>query len=181
MFLGHLTGLTFCVFIKLYHPQIFKMQDCYSFLKCLEWKIVKELGVFKDGIVLAYSFLPPKDYKPTFQAKWNTKHLLGINWNNRKLKFTELSSIIHQPCSPTTEYFAKGLEKCNLLSNYLFKDVENLNDLGCPKVSKLLNNADTDWDIRIDTKRQFTVPRRKHMLMKVGLLIFLITYNICNF
>ena len=115
-------------------------------MECLEGKIVKELGVFKDGIVLGYSFLPPKDYKPTFQAKWNTKNLHGINWNNGKLEYTELSSIIHQHCSPTTEYFAKGLEKCNLLSNYLCKDVENLDDLGCPKVSKLLNNSDTDWD-----------------------------------
>ena len=24
--------------------------------------------------------------------------------------------------------------------------MENLDDLGCPKVSKLLNNSDTDWD-----------------------------------
>ena len=44
---------------------------------------------------------------------------------------------------PTTEFFAKRLEKCNLLSNHLCKDVENL---GCPKVSKMLNNSDTDWD-----------------------------------
>ena len=68
----------------------------------LEGKIVKELGVFKDGIVLGYSFLPPKDYKPTFQAKGNTKNLHGINWNNGKLEYTELSSIIHKHCSPTT-------------------------------------------------------------------------------
>ena len=27
-FLGHLTGLIFCVFIKFYHTQIFKMLDC---------------------------------------------------------------------------------------------------------------------------------------------------------
>ena len=38
-------------------------------IECLEGKIVTELVVFKDGIVLGYSFFPPKDYKPTFQAK----------------------------------------------------------------------------------------------------------------
>ena len=48
----------------------------------LEGKIVKELGIFKDGIVLGYSFLPPKDYKTNFQAKWNTKNMHGINWNH---------------------------------------------------------------------------------------------------
>ena len=31
-FLGHLTGLIFCVFIKLYYNHIFKMPDFYSFL-----------------------------------------------------------------------------------------------------------------------------------------------------
>ena len=31
--------------------------------------MVKELDVFKDGIVLGYSFLPSNDYKPIFQAK----------------------------------------------------------------------------------------------------------------
>ena len=115
-------------------------------IECLEGQIVKELGVFEDGIVLGYSLTQTKIYKPTFQAKWITKTLHGINWKNGKLEYTELSSIIHQHCSPTTEYFAKGLEKCNLLLKYLSKDVENLDDFGCPKFSKLLNNLDTDWD-----------------------------------
>ena len=99
-------------------------------IECLEGQIVKMLGVFVDGIVLGHCFLPPKDYKPTFRAKWTNKNLHGINWNNRKLEYTELSSIIHQHCSHTTEYFAKRLKKCNLLLKYLCKDVENLDDLG---------------------------------------------------
>ena len=115
-------------------------------IECLEGQIVKELGVFMDGIVLRYGFLPTKDKKPTFQAKWNTKNLHGIKWNNGKLEYTELSSIIHQPCAPTTENFQKGLEKCNLLLKYLCKDVENPDDLRCAKISKFLNNSDTDWD-----------------------------------
>ena len=77
----------------------------------LEGQNCQELGVFKDGIVLGYIFLPPKDYKTNFKAKWNTKNFNGINWNNGKLEYTELTSINHQHCSPTTEYFAKGLEK----------------------------------------------------------------------
>ena len=135
-------------------------------IECMEGKIVKELGVFKEGIVLGYKFLPPKDYKPTFQADRSTKYLNGINWNNGKLEYTELSSINHQHCSLTTEYFAKGLEKCNLLSNNLCKDVENLDDLGCPKVSKILNSSDTDWDCSnypYRHKRHFTLQRRKLM------------------
>ena len=114
-------------------------------IECLERKIVKE-GIFKDGVVLGYSFLPPKDYKPIFQAKWNTKIMHGINWNHGQLDYSELAFIIHQHCSPTTKYFAKGLEKCKILSPYLCKDVENLDYLGCPKASKLLENHDAEWN-----------------------------------
>ena len=85
-------------------------------IECLEEKIVKVLGIFKDGIVLGYGFLPPKDYKPNFLAKWNTKNMHGINWNHRKLDYSELANTIHQHFSPTTEYFAKGLENCKILS-----------------------------------------------------------------
>ena len=115
-------------------------------IECLEGKIVKELGIFKDGIVLGYSFLPPTDYKPTFQAKWNLKNMHRINWNHGKLDYSELAFIIHRHCSPTTEYFAKGLEKCKVLLAYLCKDVKNLDDLGCPNASKLLENDDADWN-----------------------------------
>ena len=104
------------------------------------------MGIFKDGIVHGYSFLSPKDYKPTFQAKWNTKNMHGIIWNHGKLDYPELAFIIHQHCSPTAEYFAKGLEKCKMLSPYLCKDVENLDDLGCPKASKLLENDAAEWN-----------------------------------
>ena len=39
------------------------------------------------------------------------------------------------------EYFAKGLEKCKFLSTLLGKEVENLDDYGCPKIQHL----NTDW------------------------------------
>ena len=70
--------------------------------------------------------------------------MTGINWNHGKLAYSELAFINHQHCSPTTEYFAKGLEKCEILSSYLCKDVEDLDDRGCPKASKLLENDDAE-------------------------------------
>ena len=140
-------------------------------IECLDGKIVTELGIFKDGIVLGYSFLPPKDYKPTFQAKWSTKHMHGINWNHGKLDYSELAFIIHQHCSPTREYFAKGLEKCKTLSPYFCKDVENPDDLGCPKASF--------QTIRIDTRRLFIVQKRRLTFMGYGIKIFLIIINVC--
>ena len=47
-----------------------------------ENKIVKELGVFKDGQIVGYSFLPPKKSKPKSQSSWCTKHLHGISWSS---------------------------------------------------------------------------------------------------
>ena len=115
-------------------------------IECLEGKFVEELGIFKDGIVLGYSFPPPKDYKPTFQANWNTKNLHGIIWNHEKPHYSQLLFIIHQHCSSKPEYFAKGPEKCKILSPYLCKDVEILDDSVCPKASKLLENDDAKWN-----------------------------------
>ena len=55
-------------------------------IECLEGKIVKELGVFKDGIVLGYSFLPPKDINLLFKQNGTLKIYMGLigtmeNWN----------------------------------------------------------------------------------------------------
>ena len=105
-------------------------------IECLEETVVKELGFFKDGIVFGYTFLPANDYKTTFQAKWNTKNLHGINGNNGNVEYPDLPTRNHQHCSPTIEYFAKGFEKSKILSNFL--DVENLDNFGCPKASKLI-------------------------------------------
>ena len=70
----------------------------------------------------------------------------GINWNHGKLDYSELAFTIHQHCSQTTEYFAKVFEKCKIISPYLCKDVKNLDDLGCPKASKLIENDDAEWN-----------------------------------
>ena len=37
------------------------------------------------------------------------------------------------------EHFAKGTEKCKILGNSLDKEVENLEDHGCPKVQNLVD------------------------------------------
>ena len=71
-------------------------------IECLEETVVKELGSFKEGIVLGYTFLPPNDYKPTFQAKWNTKNLHGTNCNNEKVDYLDLPTINHPHCSTDT-------------------------------------------------------------------------------
>ena len=69
----------------------------------------------------------------------------GVNWINGMLDNSELASNIHEPSSIAREHFAEGVEKCKILTPYLCKDAENLDDLGCPKASKLLENNDAEW------------------------------------
>ena len=42
------------------------------------------------------------------------------------------------------EVFAKGLEKCRLLTNFFGQNVENLDDYGCPKIQDLVK-TDSLW------------------------------------
>ena len=71
------------------------------------------------------------------------------------------------------EVFAKGLEKCRLLTILLGRNVENLDDYGCPKFQdKILSKRTVRGSALVtlsDTKQGFTVPRRKQRCMETGL------------
>ena len=45
------------------------------------------------------------------------------------------------------EVFAKGFEKCRLLTRLLGQNVENLDDYGCPKIPDLVGEgkANSSW------------------------------------
>ena len=99
--------------------------------------VIKELGVFIDGIVQGYSCRPPKKYKPTKQAVWCTRNLLGIVWNSGRLDYSELPNV--SPSDEMGEYFAKVTEKRKILRSLMGKEGENLVDHGSPKVQDLVD------------------------------------------
>ena len=69
------------------------------------------------------------------------------------------------------EVFAKGFEKCRLLSSLLGQNVENLDDYGCPKIQDLVK-TDSLWicsNYLSATKQGFIVPRGKQKCMENGL------------
>ena len=69
------------------------------------------------------------------------------------------------------EVFAKGLEKCRLLTRLLGQIVENLDDYGCPKLQNLVK-TDSLWicsSYFSDKKQGFTVPRGKQRCTENGL------------
>ena len=84
------------------------------------------------------------------------------------------------------EVFAKGLEKCRLLTRLLRQNVENLDDYGCPKIQHLIGEGKTT--VRgsavvtpSDTKQGFTVPRGKQSCIENGLgNIYLRKFRKCS-
>ena len=99
--------------------------------------VFKELGVFIDGRDQAYSFRPPKKYKPTKQAFWCTRNLHRIVCNSGRLDYSELSDIL--PTAVKGEYFATATEKCKVHGNLLDEEKEDLEVHDCPKSQDLVD------------------------------------------
>ena len=81
--------------------------------------VIKELENFFDGSVQGFSFRPPKAFQSSKQTSWNTKHLNGIAWSSGKLDYDKLFAVFYDIKLKNAEVFAKGLEKCRLLTNLL--------------------------------------------------------------
>ena len=76
-------------------------------IECIENKIVKEVGVYKNGQTVGYSILPPKKFKTTSQSAWCTKHLHGNNGSSNHEKYTEFEKILKKMKTPETEFLRK--------------------------------------------------------------------------
>ena len=113
-------------------------------IELTEKNINKELGLFIDGSLQGFSFCPPKTFKPNKQTSWNTKYLHGIAWSSGKLDYDKLSGVFYDIKVMSAEVFAKGLEKCRLLTSLLGQNVEILDDYGCPKIQELVK-TDSLW------------------------------------
>ena len=113
-------------------------------IELTEKNIIKEMGLYIDGSVQEFSFCPPKPFKPNKQTAWNTSHLHGIEWSSGKLDYEKLFAVFYDIKLLNAEMFAKGLEKCRLLTNLLGRNVENLDDYDCPKIQDLAK-TDSSW------------------------------------
>ena len=109
-----------------------------------EKNIIKELGLYIGGSVQGFSFCSPKSFKPKKQTIWNTSHLHGIAWSSGKLDYEKLFAVSCDTKVMNAEVLAKGLEKCRLLTNLLGRNVENLDDFGCPRNQDLVK-TDSSW------------------------------------
>ena len=120
------------------------MSCIFLVIELTEKNVINGLGLFIDGSVQGFSFCPPKTFKPNKQTTWNTKHLHGIAWRSGKLDYENLFAVFYDIKVMNAEVFAKGVEKCRLLTNILGQNVENLDDYGCSKIQNLVR-TDSLW------------------------------------
>ena len=113
-------------------------------IELTEKNVIKELGLFNDGSVQGFSFCPPKAFKPNKRTTWNTNHLHGIAWSSGKLEYEKLFAVLYGIKVMNAEVFAKGFEKCRLLTRLLGQNAENLDDDGCPKFQDLVGEGKTN-------------------------------------
>ena len=146
-----MTGLVFCLYVKIFLPSIFNSVDFSNSMSCIvldieltEKNIIKKLGHYIDGSVQGFSFCPPKSFKPNKQTTWNTSHLHGIARSSRKLDYEKLFAVFYDIRLMNAEVFAKGFKKCRRLTNLLGRNVEKLDDHGCPKIPDLVK-TDSSW------------------------------------
>ena len=152
--LGHVTGLLFCLYVKIFLPSIFKLIDFWISMSLIvldieltEKNIKKVLGLFNDGSVQGFSFCPPKSFKPNKQPTWNTSDPHGIAWSSGKLEDEKLFAVFYDIKVMNGEVFAKWFEKCRQLTRLLGQNAENLDDYGCPKIQDLVGEgkANSSW------------------------------------
>ena len=142
-------------------------------IELYERNVIKELGLFTEGSVQGFSFCPPKTFEPNKQTTWNTNHLHEIAWSSGKLEYEKLFAVFYDKKVINAEVFAKGVEKCRLLTRLLGQIVENLDDYGsrsensrsCIKKEKRTVCGSALVTL-YDTKQGFTVPRGKQRFME---------------
>ena len=149
--LGHVTGLLFCLYVKVFLPSFFKSVNFWSSMSCIvldieltDKNVIKELRLLIDGSVQGFSFCPSKTFKPNKQASWNTSHLRGIAWSSWKLDYDKLFAVFYDIKVLNAKVFVKGFEKCRLLTSLLEQNVEILDDYGRLKSQDLVK-TDKLW------------------------------------
>ena len=107
--------------------------------------IIKELSLcssYNNTIFfkppLKFADLPAHDRQTVI---WLTNNLHGLDWDEGDIPYCDLKTICLSFSFRFTRknFFAKGIEKCELLSKLLQKTVDNLEDLNCPQISEIVS------------------------------------------
>ena len=103
--------------------------------------MVKEKEIITSDYSDRLIFLPPVNFNllPKLEQNaynWLTNYLHGLHWKNGDYLYMNLNQILQSFLlrNPSAVFYAKGKEKTEFLAKYLDRKIENLDDLGCPRV-----------------------------------------------
>jgi hypothetical protein len=103
--------------------------------------LVKEIALAGEDGAVVFVVKLPRHLKPA----WGSKHYITNRWLHRKHhiptwvkgRYTLTEVIYYLQEHLKEKIYAKGDEKCRLLSDLLGVPVDNLESLGCPSLGKL--------------------------------------------
>ena len=105
---------------------------------------IKELRLYIYGSLQGFSFCPKKTCKLNKQTTWNKRHLHGIARSSGQLDYYKHFAVFCDIKVMNAEVFAKGLEKCRLLTRLVGQNLESLDDYCCQKLHDLVR-TDSSW------------------------------------
>ena len=80
-------------------------------IELTEKNIIRELVLLIDGSVQAFSFCPPKTFKPNKQTTWNKRHLHGLAWSSGKMDYDKVFAVFCDIKVMNAEVFGKDSKK----------------------------------------------------------------------
>jgi len=107
--------------------------------------VIKELAIATPFYNACILLKPPNEFAKLSLVEqkvncWLSKHMHKIDWNAGNHDYILLRSICIGFTSPNALYFAKGEEKCKLLSKLFDRYFVNLEEFDCPPISKIVKD-----------------------------------------
>jgi hypothetical protein len=121
--------------------------DVQGFKKPQNEFVFKELAIIplsEDSQPTVYFFEPPYNYnllpvKYRSENSWLKRNFHGLHWEDGDIPYGDLEDIFSTYASKARKIFVKGLEKKRWIQEITSNLVYNVEDIGCPALSKISN------------------------------------------
>ena len=90
-------------------------------------EVIKELSVASTDVQETFRFLPPYRMDP------HSNDQNGLCWDDGSIPYGSLFQVVAEATANFLNLFAKGDDKCKVLTEMLGRTVQNLDTFGCPK------------------------------------------------
>ena len=127
--------------LSFFHFQLCRHLKQYVMLcarhRACRYKLYQELGVFLTGKFRCTHFVLQKSTNPQNKIFRVQEFCTELCATEDVWKIVSFPNTL--PRDVNGEYFAKRKENCTILGSFLDKEVENLDDHGCPKIRYLVD------------------------------------------